>query len=72
MTRAVDAKLAAALGKDDLDAWIVHFQLSDLIKKVSLETKPEKRNASLRRIFRSKAPMMLEAYEKYYLGEEPA
>ena len=35
-------------------------------KKVVAETKPEKRVASVRRVFQTRAPMLLDGYESYY------
>jgi hypothetical protein len=67
LAREVDRSISSTLSKDDLDAWLGYFELSDAIKKVVAETKPEKRVASVRRVFQTRAPLLLDGYEKYYV-----
>lgn len=66
LAREVDKRLSSTLSKEDLDSWLAYFGLSDAIKKVEAETKPEKRVSSVRRVFQTRAPLLLEGYEKYY------
>ncbi len=66
LARKVDAKIASTLAKDDLDAWLNKLDLFDQIEKVRLETKPNKRAAAIRRVFKAHAPALLGGYEKYY------
>jgi len=66
LAREADKSLSSNLAKEDFDAWMEYFDLKDAIKKVEAETKPEKRAASIRRVFRARAHMLLEGYEEYY------
>jgi hypothetical protein len=70
LAREVDKSISSTLGKDDFDAWLVHLGLRDVIEKVTADTKPEKIVASIRRVFTSTAPTLLNGYEKYYLAPE--
>lgn len=65
--RSVDAALYDELEKDDLDAWIDHYQLREGLEKLKAETSPEKLDASILRFFRTNAPGLTEAYERHYL-----
>ena len=66
LAREVDRCTSSMLSKEDFDSWIEYFGLADAIKKVVAETKPEKRVASVRRVFQTRAPMLLDGYESYY------
>jgi hypothetical protein len=65
--RCVDGSLHDMLDKEDLDALLLHYGLIEAIVKVKVETKPEKLLSSLKRLIESRAPMLIEAYEKHYL-----
>jgi len=67
LAREVDRSISATLSKDDFDSWLRYLELSDAIKRVEAETKPEKRAASVRRVFQTRAPLLLDGYEKYYM-----
>lgn len=66
LARAVDAKISSDLDKNDLDAWLSHLGLDVDIERVRAETKPEKLSASIRRLFSSRAPILLSGYVKYH------
>jgi hypothetical protein len=63
--RHIDKTLHMNLSKPDLDAWLEHYGLTPMINRVKAETKPEKRDASIRRIFQAQAPLLFEPYIKY-------
>jgi hypothetical protein len=67
LAREADKSLSSALTKEDFDAWMDYFDLNAAIKKVEAESKPEKRASSIRRIFQTRAPMLLTGYEEYYV-----
>ena len=58
--------VSSDLDKNDLDAWLSHLGLDRDIERITAETKPEKLTASIRRMFASKAPILLSGYDKYY------
>jgi hypothetical protein len=62
----VDRSISSTLSKEDFDSWLEYFELSGAIRKVVVETRPEKRAASVRRVFQARAPMLLGGYERYY------
>lgn len=66
LAREVDGKISSDLDKNDLDAWLGHLGLDRDIERITAETKPEKLKASIRRMFASKAPILLSGYDKYY------
>ena len=63
---AVDRSVSSTLSKENFDSWLEYFELPNAIMKVIAETKPEKRAASVRRVFQTRAPMLLDGYERYY------
>jgi hypothetical protein len=65
--RKADNTLSLTFSKEDFDSWMEYLGLPDAIKKVEAETKPEKRAASIRRIFQARAPILLDGYERYYI-----
>lgn len=66
LSRLVDEKIASTLAKDDLDAWLSKLGLFDQIERVRSETKPDKIDAAIRRVFKTQAPALLGGYRKYY------
>jgi hypothetical protein len=66
LARQVDRNISSTLSQEDFDSWLEYFELPEAIKKVIAETKPEKRAASVRRVFQTRAPMLLDGYERYY------
>lgn len=66
LAREADRSLSSNLTKEDFDAWLEYFDVRDAIEKVEAESKPEKRAASIRRLFRTRAPMLLNGYDQYY------
>jgi hypothetical protein len=66
LAREVDGTVSSDLDKNDLDAWLSHLGLDSDIERITAETKPEKVTASIRRMFASKAPILLSGYDKYY------
>ena len=63
--REIDKTLHTDLSKPDIDAWLEHYGLTPMIDRVKLETKPEKQEASIRRLFQAQAPLLYESYMKY-------
>jgi hypothetical protein len=66
----MDAKVHEYFDADDLQAWLDHYGISPLLKKVSSETKPEKRVSAIRNVFRTHAPQLLKSYEQIFLIDE--
>jgi hypothetical protein len=62
LAREIDDALHTNLSKADLDAWLEHYGLAPIIDRVKAETKLEKRDASIRRVFQAQAPLLLESY----------
>jgi hypothetical protein len=71
LARRIDADIYRDLSKDDLDAWLEHYGLIELINNVRSETKPEKVSSSIERLFKSRGPLLLEPYNKYYREQIP-
>ena len=66
LVRAADVATASTLSKEDFDRWLAHYKLVEVIEKVRRETKPDDLHRSICRVFQTKAPKMLSAYEHYY------
>jgi hypothetical protein len=66
LAREVDRHISSNLSKEDFDAWYEYFGLREAIEKVKAETKPQKLNDSIGRVFKTRAPTLLSGYEKYY------
>ncbi|WP_027579875.1 hypothetical protein [Bradyrhizobium sp. Ai1a-2] len=66
LAKETDKCLSSDLTKEDFDAWMEYFDLNSAIRKVEAETKPEKRAASIRRVFKSRARVLLDGYEQFY------
>lgn len=65
LARKIDEALHTNLTKDDLDAWLDHYELLPKIERVKAETKPDKVEASIRRLFQAEAPRLYEEYLKH-------
>jgi hypothetical protein len=66
----MDAKVHEYFDADDLQAWLDHYEISPLLKKVASETKPEKRLSAIRNVFRTHAPQLLKSYERIQLADQ--
>lgn len=66
LAREINEAICKDLGKDDLDAWLDHYGVSDALKKVRAETAPKKLEAAINRTFKSLAPLLLTSYLKHY------
>lgn len=66
LARKIDYAMQKNLSKDDLDAWLDHYQLVPMLKKIKAETSPMKYGDSACRLIRSRAPNLLDAYLQYY------
>lgn len=64
----LDAEIHKSFDANDLDAWLDHYDISRLLKKVRAETRPEKRVDATRNVFRTHAPQLLQAYERFHFG----
>jgi hypothetical protein len=65
LAREIDEALHINLSKPDLDAWLEHYGLVQIIDRVKADTKPEKRDASIRRVFQTHAPSLFESYIRH-------
>jgi hypothetical protein len=64
--REIDRATFKTLSKDDLDSLMSFYGINSLLAKVKTETRPEKIDASIRRVFESIAPKLLEDYLRHY------
>ena len=64
--RKTDRAMQGNLNKDELDAWLHHYGLFPMLEKVTAETSPAKRRASVCRLIDSQAPLLLDAYLCHY------
>ena len=71
LARKLDRNMQLDLSKADLDAWLEHYQLIPRIKKIEMETSPEKYRASVCQLLKSRAPRLLDAYLNHY-GHSPS
>ena len=62
LARKMDRAMPQNLSKEELDAWLDHYQIWPMLKKVKAETAPGKYRESVCRLFRSQAPYLLDAY----------
>ena len=68
LARKIDAATQPQqnLTKDELDAWLEHYRILPMLEKIKAETAPNKYTASVRRLFQSKAPLLLDSYLAHY------
>ncbi len=71
LARKVDRNMQLNLNKADLDAWLEHYQLIPMLKKIEMETSPDKYRASVCRLLKSRAPRLLDAYLQYLHHYKP-
>lgn len=64
--RQINQAVYDSLTKDDLDVWLDHYDIKTALIKITAETKPEKLEPSIRRMFVSRAPMLTELYFQFY------
>jgi len=64
--RAMDEAVFACQDAADLNAWLDHYELTDRIKIIQRDTKPERQRASILRILHTHAPYLKPWYEKYH------
>ena len=72
LARKVDKNMQLDLSKAELDAWLEHYQLFPMLRKIELETSPGKYGASVRRLLKSRAPRLLDAYLDHYDHSRPS
>lgn len=66
LARKIDSTIQHDLEKEELDAWLHHYQLIVPIERIKAATPPEKQQASIRRLIRTRAPKLLDAYLDHY------
>lgn len=66
LARKMDHAMQQNLSKEELDAWLDHYRIWPMLKKVKAETAPGKYRESVCRLFRSQAPYLLDAYRDHY------
>ena len=71
LARKIDRTIQSNLNKPELDAWLDHYELLPMLKKVKVETSPEKYKASVCRLFKSRAPYLLDSYLVHYDPSPP-
>ena len=71
LARKIDRTMQQNITKDELDAWLGHYQLLPMLKKIKAETSPHKYRASICRLFMSRAPYLLDTYLVHYDPSPP-
>lgn len=71
MARKFNKAIEENLTQQDFDEWMTYSGLQTEIQKVIRETTPDKRQASIRRIFKTRAPLLLDGYEEFYFKAGP-
>ena len=66
LARKMDRAMQQDLTKEELDAWLDHYRILPMLKKIKAETSPKKYHESVCRLFRSQAPHLLDAYRAHY------
>ena len=66
LARKMDRAMQQDLTREELDAWLDHYRIWPMLKKVEAETAPGKYRDSVCRLFRSQAPYLLDAYLAHY------
>ena len=66
LARKMDRVMQQNLTKQELDAWLDHYRILPMLKKIKAETAPGKYRESVCRLFRSQAPYLLDAYRAHY------
>ena len=72
LARKIDRTMQQNITKDELDAWLDHYQLLPMLKKIKAETSPHKYRASICRLFMSQTPYLLDAYLVHYDSSPPS
>lgn len=70
MARKVDEAIGQDLTRQDFDDWVLHLGLKVEIEKVRRETRPERQRDSIRRLFKSRAPLLLAGFEEFYPSQD--
>lgn len=65
VARKIDKTIYNNLSKDDLESWLEYYGLQPRIERIKQQTKAEKQEASVHRLFLSEAPNLYEAYRKH-------
>ena len=71
LARKIDRTMQQNITKDELDAWLDHYQMLPMLKKIKAETSPHKYRASVCRLFMSRTPYLLDAYIVHYDPSPP-
>ncbi len=66
LARKMDRAMQQDLTKEELDAWLDHYRIWPMLKKVEAETAPGKYRDSVCRLLQSQAPYLLDAYRAHY------
>lgn len=66
--RQCDAGIHADLTREELDAWMEHYGVTAKLKRVQSESNAAKLEASVDRLFKAEAPLLIEAYRHHYGG----
>lgn len=64
--RAMDEAVYACRDAAELNAWLDHYGLTDRIKNIQRDTKPDRQRASILRMLHTHAPYLKPWYEKYH------
>lgn len=70
LVRQIDEKVHECAGAADVNAWLDHYNLSTIIRKVTRETAKEKLKKSVERIFVTHAPELAVPYFKFCFATE--
>lgn len=66
LARKLDLQVHECKSREDVAAWLDHYRLMSVIDKVMSTSAPGKVEESVRRIFRTSAPQLADAYFAFY------
>jgi len=67
LAHRMDEKIYQSFEKCDVIAWLDHYEISEIIEKVKRESKPEKVEESIKRVFNTHAPKLKDHYFEFRL-----
>lgn len=65
LARMMDERVYESFGKDDVVAWVYHFGLDSIIRKVVRETKQDRVAESISRILKTSAPRLESDFHRF-------
>lgn len=66
LARAIDKRLHDSFTKKDVVAWMAHYEVTGGMAKVVRETRPDRFDASIKKVFEAKAPGLYDEFTKNF------